>query len=94
MTSPSLTMFGNSQHLLDFRDAGFRDRHRVCFFVNGENKVDLIDDRVVQLTLRHITELPGHVISKVIEADFVVGDVGDVAMIHLTPRCAAGSKSC
>ena len=54
------------------------DDQRRARFVD-EDRVDFVDEREVQLALHQIFDLPRHVVAQVIEADFVVRDVGDVA---------------
>ena len=58
------------------------DDQRGTSFVD-ENGVDLIDDGVVVATLYEIGLLPRHVVAQVIEAEFVVGAVGDVGVVLL-----------
>ena len=114
---------GDAENLLDFRNALFRDRNGVRFFIDreifvahearqdlrerrvqigrvvalaaddqrrarfvDEDRIDFVDDREVQLALHHLIETPRHVIAQVVEADLVVGDVGDVAQIRFAPR--------
>ena len=44
-----------------------------------QDRVDLVDDRVVVAALDHRGELVLHVVAQVVEAELVVGAVGDVA---------------
>ena len=44
-----------------------------------EDRVDLVDDRVVQLALRVVERAELHVVAQVVEAELVVLAVGDVA---------------
>jgi hypothetical protein len=60
------------------------DDQRRARFVD-QDRVDFVDDRVVQLALHHLIEAPGHVVAQVVEADFVVRDVGDVAVVRFAP---------
>ena len=46
-------------------------------------EVDLVDDREVVAALDHLAELVLHVVAQVVEAELVVGAVGDVAGIGL-----------
>ena len=46
-----------------------------------EDRVDLVDDREVVPTLDEVFERPGHVVAQVVEAELVVGAVGDVAAV-------------
>ena len=106
----------NAEHLLDLRDAGFRDRNGVRLLIDGvvfvflqardnlreiivelgrllrrsadnerrarfvdENRVDFVDEREVELALHEVFHLPRHVVAQIVEADFVVRDVRDVA---------------
>ena len=68
------------------------DDQRRARFVD-EDRVDFVDDREVELALHQIFDLPRHVVAQVVEADLVVRDVGDVAVVRgaaLTPA----SRSC
>ena len=51
-----------------------------------EDRVDLVDDRVVVLALDHLVEAEAHVVAEVVEPEFVVRAVGDVGVIGLAPR--------
>ena len=44
-----------------------------------QDRIDLVDDGVVERPLRHGVEPVLHVVAQVVEADLVVGAVGDVA---------------
>ena len=55
-----------------------------------EDGVDLVDDRVVKMTLHAAVERLRHVVAQVVEAELVVGRVRDVGGIRLAPR--AGSQ--
>jgi len=57
----------------DQRGTGFID----------QDGVDFVDDRVVQAALVAVRTRQRHVVAQVIEAEFVVGAVGDVAGIRL-----------
>ncbi len=48
-----------------------------------EDVVDLVDDREVALALDPLIELGDHVVAQVVEAELVVGAVGDVGRIRL-----------
>ena len=63
------TLTGNDQ-----RGTGFID----------QNGVDLIDDGIMQATLYQLFFIDDHVVTQVIETEFVVGDVGDIAVIGFT----------
>ena len=43
-----------------------------------EDRVDLVDDRVVVAALHELVGAPGHVVAQVVEAELVIGAVGDV----------------
>ena len=43
-----------------------------------QDRVDLVDDREVVAALDHLLLRPGHVVAQVVEAELVVGAVGDV----------------
>ncbi len=51
-----------------------------------QDRVDLVDDGVVEVALDHLVERPGHVVAQVVEADLVVGDVRDVAVVRRLAR--------
>ena len=48
-----------------------------------EDRVHLVDDRVVVLTLHELVEGPGHVVAEEVEAELVVRAVGDVRGVLL-----------
>ena len=48
-----------------------------------EDRVDLVDDRVVVGALHALLERARHVVAQVVEAELVVGAVGDVAVVGL-----------
>ena len=50
-----------------------------------QDAVHLVDDRVVELALALILLGRLHVVAEVVEAELVVGAVGDVAAVHLLP---------
>ena len=57
-----------------------RDDQRRAGLVD-QDRVHLVDDRVVELALDHLLQARLHVVAQVVEAEFVVGAVGDVAGI-------------
>src|SRR5690606_22259436 len=48
-----------------------------------EDRVDLVDDGVAVAALHAVLEPGGHVVAQVVEAELVVGGVGDVAVVGL-----------
>ncbi len=50
-----------------------------------QDRVDLVDHREVVTALDQVTGRPGHVVAQVVEAELVVGAVGDVAGIAGPP---------
>ena len=48
-----------------------------------QDRVDLVDDRERVAALNQLGAAPGHVVAQVVEAELVVGAVGDVARVHL-----------
>ena len=50
-----------------------------------QDRVDLVDDRVVRGTLDEVLQRVGHVVAQVVEAELVVGGVGDVAVVRRPP---------
>ncbi len=67
---PALVLFGRPAD--DQRGAGLVD----------EDRVDLVDDREVVPALDEVIERPGHVVAQVVEAELVVGAVGDVRVVR------------
>ena len=61
---------------------GARDDERRAGLVD-QDRVDLVDDRVDVAALDHVLELELHVVAQVVEAELVVGPVGDVAGVGL-----------
>ena len=57
-----------------------RDDQRRARFVD-QDAVDFVDDREVMAALHHRREVELHVVAQVVEAEFVVGAVGDVAVV-------------
>ncbi len=57
-----------------------RDDQRGARLVD-QDRVDLVDDRIVQRPLHALTRVVDHVVAQVVEAEFVVGAVGDVAVV-------------
>ena len=43
-----------------------------------QDRIDFVDDRVVVAALHHLGALVFHVVAQIVEAEFVVGGVGDV----------------
>ena len=46
-----------------------------------EDRVHLVDDRVMMAALHAFVQRPGHVVAQVVEAELVVGAVGDVGRV-------------
>ena len=63
----------------DQRSTGFVD----------EDRVDLVDDRIVKFTKNQLFLIDGHVITKIVKAEFVVGDIGDVTAVLFLSLLAA-----
>ena len=57
-----------------------------CPRLVDQDRVHLVDDRVVQLALHQLLERETHVVAKVIEAELVVGPVGDVGPVGFLAR--------
>ena len=59
-----------------------------------QDRVDLVDDRVVQAARDAVGDLVDHVVAQVVEAELVVGAVGDVGgvggLLLLARHAAAG----
>ena len=64
------------------------DERRTC--VIDEHRVNLIDDGVVVSALYEVERRGGHVITQVVEAEFVVRTKGDIAGISTTALLAIG----
>ena len=62
--------------------AGY-DQRRPRFV--DEDAVDLIHDGIVEVPLNIIIEVEFHVVAQIIETKFIVGPVGDVAVIGRAP---------
>jgi len=61
-----------------------RDDERGARLVD-EDRVDLVDDGIVERPLHHLLEPELHVVPEVVEAELVVGAVGDVGAIGRPP---------
>ncbi len=61
---------------------GAGDDERRARFVD-EDGVDLVDDAVAVTALHHVLEVELHVVAQVVEAELVVGAVGDVGAVGL-----------
>ena len=48
-----------------------------------QDRIDLVDDRVIVPALSHLIQLVLHVVAQIVEAEFVVGPVGDVGGVAL-----------
>jgi len=51
-------------------------------FVN-QDTIHLINDGIVEVSLHHLFRSSGHIVAQIVEAEFVVGAVGDVAGVLL-----------
>ncbi len=51
-----------------------------------QDRVDLVDDGEVVLALDHVLQAEAHVVPEVVEAELVVGAVGDVGVVGLAAR--------
>ncbi len=51
-----------------------------------EDVVDLVDDGVVELALHRVVEVGGHVVAQVVEAELIIGAVGDIGLVGLATR--------
>ena len=61
------------------------DQRRPGFI--DQDRVDLIHDCVRVAALDHVLRLHGHVVAQVVEAELVVGSVGDVGRISRATLC-------
>ena len=87
--APAVDLFAQFELRNDFADArvlvgglvgGAGDDERGAGFVD-EDGVDFVDDGVVVAALHAILDFELHVVAQVVEAEFVVGAVGDVGGI-------------
>src|SRR5262249_30993237 len=60
-----------------------RDDQRGSGFID-KNRVDFVDNSVVMAALYAIFEIKLHVVAQVVEAEFVVGSIGHIAVIGLS----------
>src|SRR5579862_6442140 len=67
---------GGGRRAYDQRRAGFID----------QNRVDLVNDRVMQVALAQLVDFADHVVAQVIKAEFVVGAVGYVDGVGFLAR--------
>ena len=80
-------------HLLERGGGVARDRPRDDERGSGlvdQNRVDLVDDCVVVRALHPLFQRMHHVVAQVVEAEFVVGAVGDVRVVRLAALRRAG----
>ena len=66
-----------------------RDDERRPGVVN-EHRVHFVDHGVVVLALHQLLRVAGHVVAQVVEAEFVVGAVGDVSQVSLAAGIGVG----
>ena len=73
------------QHIADLVQLGGftalsgNDQRGSCFI--DQDGIDLIDDGVIQIAQNHLIFVDGHVITQVIKAQLVVGNVGNIAVV-------------
>ena len=60
------------------------DDQRGTRFVD-QDRIDLVDDRVIEGTMHHLVAIVLHVVAQIIEAELVVRPVGDVRIIRVAP---------
>src|ERR1700730_14013079 len=46
-----------------------------------ENRIDLVDDRIMMAALSHLGKLVFHVIAEIVEAELIVGAIGNIGGI-------------
>ena len=51
-----------------------------------QDRIDLVDDGEVVLALDHVLQAEAHIVPEVVEAELVVGAVGDVGVVGLAAR--------
>ena len=74
-------------NLRGFTALSGNDERRSRFI--DENRVDLIDDRIMQVAQNQLFLVDGHVVTKIVESELIVRDIGDVACIGC-PALIAG----
>jgi ribulose 1,5-bisphosphate synthetase/thiazole synthase len=76
-------MRSTTQYLLVDSSAGPGDER--CPRLVDQDRVDLVDDGVVVPALYTVLEAECHVVPQVVEAELVVGAVGDVRVVRPAP---------
>ena len=77
-------MRANSVYQLEAPSAGPGDDQRGAGLVD-QDRVDLVDDGEVVAALHHVLDRVRHVVAQVVEAELVVGAVGDVGGVGGAP---------
>ena len=52
-----------------------------CARLVDEDRVDLVDDGVVEIALHHVRQPKRHIVAQIVEAEFVVGAIGHIGGI-------------
>ena len=55
------------------------DERRPCFI--NKNVINFIDNRIVQVALHHLPKVVDHVVAEVVEAELVIGPIGNVGVV-------------
>ncbi len=52
-----------------------------CTRFIDQNRIDLIDDRIMQITKYKLFLINNHVVTQIIESEFIIRDIGDIAVV-------------
>ena len=55
------------------------DQWSTCLI--DQNRVNLIDDRIMQITEYKLFLIDNHVVTQIIKSEFIIRDIGDVAVV-------------
>ena len=73
----------NVRHLVELRGlAALSGNDQRGTRLVDQNGVDLVDDRIVQTSLHKLLLVDHHVVTQVVKTKLVVGNVGNVAVVH------------
>ena len=51
-----------------------------------QDRVDLVDDGIMQPALHHFLFVDDHVVTQIVKTELIIGTIGDIAVISLTAR--------
>src|SRR5258706_9037776 len=81
----SPNQFGKTRILVRGFHIGRRDNERGTGFIN-QNRVYLVDNSKMMRALDDFVGTSGHIIAKVVKTKFIIGAVGNIALIGLGSR--------